>query len=79
MAKWVSEQEKVCLWCGVACEEGFHVDHVTPLSKGGPHELWNLAVTCPRCNLRKNARHPVAFLLETIITPAEGEETRWTK
>jgi hypothetical protein len=32
---------------------GFEIDHVRPLSKGGPTTLENLAYACPRCNDRK--------------------------
>jgi hypothetical protein len=34
-----------------------HVDHVTPLSKGGLHVASNLQVTSAYFNLRKGARH----------------------
>ncbi|MFC5847900.1 HNH endonuclease [Deinococcus petrolearius] len=32
---------------------GFHLDHVTPLSKGGAHMLENLVLCCDRCNWAK--------------------------
>ncbi len=31
-----------------------HIDHVIPLSKGGPHSVENLCATCPKCNLSKH-------------------------
>jgi hypothetical protein len=34
----------------------FHLDHVYPWSKGGPHTLENLQVLCAPCNLTKAAR-----------------------
>ena len=34
----------------------FHVEHVTPSSKGGPTTLENLAWCCPSCNLHKADR-----------------------
>jgi 5-methylcytosine-specific restriction endonuclease McrA len=43
-----------CGICGQACDpEDFHVDHVWPLARGGPHVLWNLQPTHPTCNLRR--------------------------
>jgi hypothetical protein len=44
-----------CAYCGGPFE---HIDHVKPLSKGGPHCLANLRPSCATCNLRKFAKHP---------------------
>lgn len=38
-----------------------HVDHRTPLSRGGFHELANLVPACQRCNLCKNALTETEF------------------
>lgn len=35
---------------------GYHVDHVTPLSRGGHNGPANLQLLCPKCNVRKAAR-----------------------
>ena len=35
-----------------------HIDHVKPLSKGGPHMLANLRPACGPCNRRKGAKWP---------------------
>lgn len=40
-----------CAYCGGPFE---HVDHVKPLSKGGPHCLSNLRPACAACNLSKH-------------------------
>jgi 5-methylcytosine-specific restriction endonuclease McrA len=39
-----------CWMCGGPFE---HIDHVKPLSRGGPHMLANLRPSCARCNLTK--------------------------
>jgi hypothetical protein len=48
-----------CEYCGLS-QEGqeavFHVDHIQPVSLGGPTELPNLALACVSCSLRKAAR-----------------------
>lgn len=61
---WTDAQTKRCVWCSTDCQEAFHVDHVVPLSKGGEHELTNLAIACPTCNLRKSAKMPLEWALE---------------
>lgn len=61
---WVDAQTKRCVWCSADCQVAFHVDHVVPLSKGGEHDLTNLAISCPTCNLRKQAKMPLEWALE---------------
>lgn len=36
-----------------------HIDHVKPISKGGPHMLANLRPACASCNLSKGDRWPI--------------------
>jgi 5-methylcytosine-specific restriction endonuclease McrA len=61
---WAKGQAKRCYWCGVGCAKRFHVDHYVPLAKGGAHELTNLVISCPTCNLRKHAKAPMDFARE---------------
>ena len=52
----------VCEYCLLpqkSQEATFHIDHVVPLSRGGPTTLNNLALACVTCSLRKAARHRV--------------------
>lgn len=58
---WEAAARKVCYWCGVNCKDAYHVDHYEPLSKGGRHEISNLVIACPPCNLTKNAKDPYVF------------------
>lgn len=46
-----------CWMCGAPWEQ---IDHVKPLSKGGPHILANLRPACARCNRSKNDSWPFA-------------------
>lgn len=64
LAAWKKASKKVCYWCGARCAKGFHVDHYTPLSKGGTHEIDNLVIACAPCNLKKNAKDPLDFAKE---------------
>lgn len=58
---WECAAPKVCHWCGARCVENYHIDHYQPLAKGGRHEVANLVISCPPCNLRKNAKDPYEF------------------
>lgn len=62
-----------CWICGDRFDDTLvimHLDHVKPLSKGGPHILANLRPACSDCNTRKNDRWP--------FTPAMRLEVRST-
>jgi hypothetical protein len=47
-----------CAYCGALGGPGIEleVDHVTPLSKGGTHEMSNLVTACGDCNLSKHGK-----------------------
>lgn len=63
-------QQGLCFYCGTSVEEIYHVDHVIPIILGGFNGAENLVITCPSCNLTKNAKHPLEFM---------GEEAYFTK
>lgn len=61
-------QRGECARCGVRfgkrpSDNGFHVDHVTPLSRGGSNWPRNLQLLCPSCNCSKGAKTPAEFTL----------------
>lgn len=48
------KQDKKCVFCGcVLTKDNMCIDHKTPVSKGGRHELSNLELTCKDCNILK--------------------------
>jgi 5-methylcytosine-specific restriction endonuclease McrA len=51
-------QEGECFYCGKTLGDRYHVDHVMPVSLGGSNGPENLVIACPRCNIRKGAKHP---------------------
>lgn len=55
-------QRGKCACCKVGINDGYHVDHVIPLSLGGSNDRLNLQLLCPTCNLRKSAKHPIDFM-----------------
>lgn len=44
---------RICGICNTFIEDKYHIDHKTPLSKGGLHEVSNLQLAHPKCNLKK--------------------------
>jgi 5-methylcytosine-specific restriction endonuclease McrA len=66
IAAIVNEQDGCCYYCGRALSRDRkerHVDHMTPVSRGGTNWPDNIAVACADCNLRKGALTADEFLL----------------
>jgi 5-methylcytosine-specific restriction endonuclease McrA len=57
------KQNSECFYCGVDISAIYHADHFIPLAKGGANGIDNIVLSCPDCNLRKQDKHPIAFLL----------------
>ena len=59
------QNTKTCYWCNAKLMKGdIHLDHYTPLSKGGLHTISNLVLSCSKCNLKKSAKDPLLFAQE---------------
>lgn len=54
-----------CAYCRIRLSDEMHVDHVTPLKRGGPDRRSNLQLTCESCNLTKSAQDPIDFARST--------------
>ena len=51
---WLERGFIACVLQGPDCDVVYeHMDHLTPLSRGGSHALENLAPACGRCNMQK--------------------------
>ena len=55
------QQRGLCAYCRKSLKNGYHVDHIKPLSKGGAHLPHNVQLTCESCNLKKSAHDPVDY------------------
>ena len=59
----ISLQKERCAVCGVKIMKGsWHLDHITPISRGGTNNKQNIQALCPPCNLSKSARDPTEFM-----------------
>ena len=55
-------QRNRCAICAVSLKNGSHLDHITPLARGGKHEGRNLQFLCQSCNLAKSGRDPITHM-----------------
>ncbi len=51
-----------CYYCSIGIEKENHIDHMTPLSRGGSNWVANLCLTCPECNLTKHTQTAEEFI-----------------
>lgn len=49
------KQFGACAYCQDVLN-GYHVDHIIPLSRGGHNGASNLALSCPKCNMQKGTK-----------------------
>lgn len=55
-------QNGMCIYCEADLKSGKHLDHKTPLSRGGANVDSNVHLTCPTCNMRKHAKTHEEFI-----------------
>ena len=60
------KQEGFCVYCGELLYSSFdkdiHIDHKTPISRGGSNDISNIALSCATCNLQKGAKTAEEFI-----------------
>ncbi len=50
-----------CYYCSVDIEAGYHIEHMTPLSRGGRNDVSNICLACAPCNLSKHTKTAEEF------------------
>lgn len=63
IGRMLCEQDARCAYCGDLLSNGYHIDHKTPVSRGGTNGPENLHLTCAKCNLRKGTMTHEEFLV----------------
>jgi CRISPR/Cas system Type II protein with McrA/HNH and RuvC-like nuclease domain len=60
------QQEGFCFYCGELLYASFdkevHIEHKTPISRGGKNDISNIAISCARCNLQKGTKTHEEYL-----------------
>jgi len=56
------KQNGLCIVCRTSLSEGYEVDHMNPLSRGGSNWPDNLQLLCAPCNQRKGAKTMQEFV-----------------
>ena len=57
-------QKGKCACCKKPLGDDYHLDHIMPLSAGGPNIDSNVQLLRARCNLEKSNKHPIIFMQE---------------
>jgi hypothetical protein len=55
-------QDGLCYYCRTPLGAERHLEHKTPLSRGGAHAVRNLCWACPSCNCRKHTQTEAEFI-----------------
>ena len=56
-------QENKCYYCGaLLIGVPYHIDHKTPISRGGSNDIDNIALACVSCNLQKHTRTDTEYM-----------------
>ena len=54
--------------CACGCKQplgdDYHMDHRMPVALGGANEDWNIQLLTAKCNMQKQAKHPIDFMRE---------------
>jgi len=56
-------QEGLCIYCKTSIKEGYHADHIMPLSRGGSNYPSNIQLLCSHCNISKQNKTHEEFLI----------------
>ncbi len=78
--RWYALRNRLCAaqnWACYYCRADLHdipihIDHKTPVSRGGNHRIENLCVACSTCNLQKGTQTDYEFM--GIPAPVETPE-----
>ena len=63
--RWLLDKQNYkCIYCKKSLKKEYHIDHIIALFNGGDNTKNNLQILCPKCNLSKGTKNPIAFAQE---------------
>jgi len=57
-----TEQSAICYYCNCSIINEYHIEHKTPLCRGGTNWPDNICLSCPHCNLSKGSKTEEEFM-----------------
>lgn len=66
-------QDHCCAHCHKRCKGRLTQDHITPVTKGGPHTLHNVIAVCRNCNSKKGTKPSPVFVQPLLLTVAPSK------
>ena len=51
-----------CYYCSISIEDGYHIDHMLPISRCGTNSPENLCLACAPCNFKKHTKTAEEFI-----------------
>lgn len=67
LAELLRRQNGICAICCSPMTDSYTLDHIIPLSKGGPHAIYNIQLTHHHCNSMKQAKVSEKDIQKAII------------
>lgn len=69
LRSWRSKRTVSCYWCQCRFRPSeCHVDHITPISRGGKNTIENVCISCAPCNMKKKAKS-ISVWNQSITSP----------
>lgn len=68
----------ICFYCArPLTDKNQAIDHITPTSLGGVDLAFNKVICCSHCNVSKNGRHPVYWLMLQQMSLTDEDLLNW--